>query len=111
LKKNEELKSSLLKQIQSTDTAGNETAKELNFVKRPQTPSRLTNKTLRSIIDVANTSLKKQDKKAPTMKKTLKKTVKSKIKKMAWIKSNFFKMNKCFSLIKSFYFAIKILNK
>jgi len=93
LKKNEELKSNLLKQIHSsnklsTDTAGNQhAADELNFVKRPQTPSRLTNKMLKSIINVANTSLKKEDTKVPKIKKSLKKSVKSKIKKQAWIKN------------------------
>ena len=73
-----------MKQIQSTDdkTVSN----ELNFIKRPQAPPRLSNTMLKSIINVANEATKKTDTK---FKKTLKKTVKSKIKKAAWNKSTF----------------------
>ncbi len=93
IKKNDDLKVNLLKQINSTKSAETKTEnkEEANFIKRPQVPNRLTNKELKSIINTANvnsvTSKKPENGLKRTLKQTLKKSVKSKIKKMAWVKS------------------------
>jgi len=93
IKKNDDLKVNLLKQINSTKSAETKTENKegANFIKRPQVPNRLTNKELKSIINTANvnsvTSKKPENGLKRTLKQTLKKSVKSKIKKMAWVKS------------------------
>jgi hypothetical protein len=99
IKKNDDLKVNLLKQINATKSAETttENKEEANFIKRPQVPNRLTNKELKSIINTANvnsvTSKKPENGLKRTLKQTLKKSVKSKIKKMAWVKSTQKKSN------------------